>query len=171
MRNLTHNSIQFAQWRRIVSFVLAMALFVSAGPMPALSVESSGDASAQNLSANIGNTAEFAGYFPTPVTDAPENVNNPFGTECQQIFTGEVTTDLLLVIVDYYYNEVKDLLWYKVEAAPGYTMPDKLVQYPWVFHDNVDASYGAGSLIIHSSGQNFVFDAEGNPLTQVTLPQ
>lgn len=41
---------------------------------------------------------------------------------------------LKVVITDFYHEKEADLLWYKVEAAEGYTLPDILVDNPYVLH-------------------------------------
>ena len=150
---------------RAVSLLLVFALLISMMPqmlLPAYSVENEQQNNTttnnnntpsieEQYKANIGKYAEFSVYFPMPITDKPENVANVFGTETMKLFTEEVSDGFLLRIVDVYYNETHDLLWYKVEAAPGLVLPEKLQQYPWVFQDNVKNSFGAVSLILQET--------------------
>ena len=39
-----------------------------------------------------------------------------------------------VIITDYYFDDTSDSLWYKVEAVEGYTLPDVLVENPYVLH-------------------------------------
>ena len=120
-----------------------------------------------NYGGYVGSTAEFDVYFPIPVSNAPATVENVWDIDGEQIRTGEVSDDLLLVITDYYISS-SGHLWYKVKAAPGYTLPEKLVNNPWVYQDNINSPMGE-TLIIHGEARNFVFDAEGNPVSEAEI--
>lgn len=56
-------------------------------------------------------------------------------------FCDEDGNGLQVVITDYYLEENTDWLWYKVEAVEGDTLPEVLVNNPYVLHlDTVDAN-------------------------------
>lgn len=120
-----------------------------------------------NYGANIGNIAEFNEYYPIPITDNPEDVKNPWGTDSEFLSDGNISKNLLMVITDYQCSE-RGHLWYKVEAAPGYELPEKLQINPWIYQDNVNVPLGE-SLIIHSSGKNYVFDENGDTISTVEM--
>lgn len=163
---------------RIISFVLCFILLVGIVPFNKDVVAVGTDDNTNNTSndnadtfvnygANIGNVAEFNEYFPTPITDDPTKVNNPWGTECEFVTETDIQPDLLLAIINYYCAP-DGSLWYKITAAPGYTLPQKLQDYPWIYQDNVDNPLGA-SLIIHDAGINAIFDAEGNAISSLLM--
>jgi len=134
---------------RAISLLLVFALLVSLFPGGILTVyTTAAEVSDSDYTAAEEKTAEFNGYFPVPVSDEPSAVSNPFDTDCQQLQQSEVADDLLLVIAEAYYNADTDCLWYRVDAAPGYTLPAKLSKYSWVFQDYVKNPMGA-SLLIH----------------------
>lgn len=76
--------------------------------------------------------------------------------------------DIQLVITNYYYDEIREFLWYEVEAAPGYELPEKLKNNPYVLHR--DSTDFPPSLYLSEDGQNYIFDEDGNALTEVALP-
>ena len=122
-----------------------------------------------DFSSDIGKTATFnlaCGYTSFPISDSPNEIN---WTTDYQLFTSDFTEGLEVVIVDYscYTNADSTILWYKVEAAPGYTLPEKLVTYPWVYQNYVSSlGNGYDSLILADSGgsgehvQNLISSSE-----------
>ncbi len=79
------------------------------------------------------------------------------------VYGGVSVSDLpkKLTIVDCAYDDVNAQLWYKVDAAPGYTWPEKFANYHWVYDYAVK--------IVSQNGMTGVFDAEGNAVTKVTM--
>ncbi len=51
----------------------------------------------------------------------------------EELFDAEGNS-IKAIITDYYYDDTSDSLWYKVEAAEGYILPDVLVENPYVLH-------------------------------------
>jgi len=156
--------------KRIISLILCAVMLLSVFPTDggvAVKAEAANSNTHVNYGAAIGNTAVFGEYYPIPVSDQPENVNSPWGTDCQQLAEEEVPADLLMVVTDYYLSSGGNL-WYQVKAVPGGELPEKLQQNPWVFQDNVQSPMG-NSLVIHDGGRNFVTDAEGNAVTSVEM--
>lgn len=151
--------------QRVFSVLLALAIILSLLPPNTFTIfaAETDDSTSSNYGSYIGNTAEFAvDYGNYPVSDNPIDVDNPWGPDCEQLFSTEVSNGLLLVIVDYYYNAESGNLWYMVQAAPGHELPEKLHSNPWVFQDNMVSSSGGNSLIIHKSGTNVILDSNGN---------
>ncbi len=154
---------------RALSLFLALVMLFSALPFNTVGANASTSNDIKsNYGSAIGNTAEFNEYFPVPITDTPENVADPFGTDCEQLSDDETPDDLLMVIVNYYYSSDNGQLWYKVKTAPGYELPKTLQNNPWVFQDNIQAPLGE-SLLIHNTGRNYVFDENGNQISSITF--
>lgn len=155
--------------KKIIAIILSIATLLSIIPF-ANAIANTGESDTNgiiNYGAVIGNTAEFDNYFPVPISDKPETVKNPWSTDCEFISEGDVAEDLLLALADYYLA-ADGSLWYKVKAAPGHTLPEKLQNYPWVYQDNVKTPLGA-SLILHEGGKNFIFDADGKVITSAEI--
>lgn len=144
--------------KRIVALSLCLVMLLGLIPADVGIVmhTQAADSSAQaNYAANIGKTATFSAYATSsiPITDNPTTVTNIWGTDCQFLSLSSVPDDLLMVITNYYLAADGNL-WYKVKAADGHTLPEKLLNYPWVYQDNVNAPTGA-SLIIHENGGSY----------------
>ena len=155
--------------KRFISLILCISITLGLIPFGGV-VAVSTDASSNefvNYGANIGNTAKFNEYDPIPISDNPQGVNNPWGTDCEFLSGNELSKNLLMVITDYYCSE-SGYLWYKVDCAPGYELPEKLQINPWVYQDDVNMPMGE-SLVIHNTGKNFVFDNEGNPISTIAM--
>lgn len=155
--------------KKIISLLLCFAMLIGIVPFGsaiAISTYANTDEFV-NYGANIGNTAEFNEYFPTPITDDPKSVNNPWGTDCEFVSENEVSSDLLLVITNYYCAPNGDL-WYEVSAAPGHTLPQKLQSYPWIYQDNVKKPLGE-SIKIHSSGINAILNSDGIAVSSLQM--
>ncbi len=150
--------------KRVFSMLLALAIILSILPPNTFSIFAveTDDTSSSDYGSYIGNTAEFVvGYDNYPISDNPVAVNNPWGTDCEQLIRSEIPNNLLMVIVDYYCNSQSGDLWYKVQAAPGHELPEKLHSNPWVFQVNMVSSMGE-SLNIHKSGTNIILDSNDN---------
>lgn len=154
--------------RKVVSLFLALIMIFSALPIRSVGANASVSKSINsNYGSVIGNAAEFNKYFPVPISNKPENVKNPWGTDCEQLSDSETPDDLIMVITNYYCSASGDL-WYKVKATPGQELPKKLQTNPWVYQDNINIPLG-DSLIIHENGKNYVFDEDGNIASSITF--
>lgn len=132
-----------------------------------------------NYGANIGNTAKFNidDYINFSITDNPETFNEDVDFEKDENLIYyyeeedlvEFSSELLLVITNYYYNQETLALWYEVEAAPGYNLPEKLKSKSWVFHNYTDLLGYYDSLIIDDKPSSYIFDEEGNKITEVSM--
>ena len=94
---------------------------------------------------NVGCTAVFAGYD-APATNQPDSISDPFDVNQVEMVPVSETQDLIVLITDWYYDPADDLLWYKVEVLSG-TVPEKLINYPWVFQDYVNKPMGSTLII------------------------
>ena len=155
--------------KKIISIFLCVSIMLSLYPMGcviAISAESNA-IEYVNYGAHIGNTAEFNEYYPIPICNNPENVKNPWGTECEFISKEDISKNILIVITDYYCSD-NGHLWYKVAAAPSYELPEKLQINPWVYQDDINMPLGE-SLVINNGGKNFVVDKNQSPISSVKM--
>lgn len=176
---------------RVLSLFLALVMLFSALPFNTVGANAStsiGDIN-PNYGSVIGNTAQFniEDSINFLIHNDPENFD--YDTESGDwaneeywiwYYAEESQIDfpenLELVITNYYWDSDSTALWYKVEAAPGQTLPEKLEQYPWVYQ-NYTENYEDPELLefypdllnISSSGKNYVFDAEGNRISSITF--
>lgn len=176
---------------RVLSLFLALVMLFSALPFNTVGANAStsiGDIN-PNYGSVIGNTAQFniEDSINFLIHNDPENFD--YDTESGDwaneeywiwYYAEESQIDfpenLELVITNYYWDSESTALWYKVEAAPGQTLPEKLEQYPWVYQ-NYTENYEDPELLefypdllnISSSGKNYVFDAEGNRVSSITF--
>lgn len=167
--------------RRTTAAILAAAVIAPLFPIKGLGVGTSvppEEEGSQNYGAAIGNTAALNTGCRScwHISDDPAAYGEPEhreGDACLYSPDGagdEIPNEQMeLVITNYYLDPATDYLWYKVQAAPGNTIPEKLRQKPWILHD--DASGTPEALIISQGGKNYIFDAEGNAVTSVTLPR
>ncbi len=160
--------------KTLISLVLCLSMLISGNPFIDVnfsSEASTGEGASSNTFVNygevIGYTAVFNEYFPIPLTDDPKKITNPWGTECQFLSDTEISNEVVLVIKNYYCSDTGDL-WYKVDAAPGSVIPEKLLNYPWIYQDNVKQPLGE-SLQIHNGGRNYVFDENGDAVTSAEI--
>ena len=131
MRTKLHN--------RILSALLALAIFLSCCPVTSISAETNPD-----YAANVRGTAQFnPGVTPVYITDDPSKGIN-FGPGYSMDTDGYESLEM--VIVDYYSDGSG--YWYKVEAAQGYTLPDVLAAKPWIYQNDLPSGYYADSLIV-----------------------
>lgn len=178
---------------KTVSVVLALAMLLTSLPICSLGADATEiDTPPANYGSVIGNTAQFniQACQSFPICDKPSEV--AYDAEAPAYGDGEngvyricydaakertdFTDDLVLVITDYYRNPKTSGLWYKVNAAPGHTLPEILKQYPWVFQNHTDhyanpnrAANTPDSLMISDSGKNYILDENGNEISSVTL--
>ena len=176
---------------RVLSLFLALVMLFSALPFNTVGANAStsiGDIN-PNYGSVIGNTAHFniEDSINFLIHNDPENFD--YDTESGDWANEEYwiwyyaeedkidfPENLELVITNYYWDSDSTALWYKVEAAPGQSLPEKLEQYPWVYQ-NYTENYEDPELLefypdllnISSSGKNYVFDAEGNRVSSITF--
>lgn len=150
--------------KRVLLLLLAVALLVTMLPPMeplAFSEEMGEKPSTEDYKKYIGCDAWFVGYS-TPLTNDPETAGNPLPITPFNAYGYE---NIKLVIEDCYYDATYDALWYKVKAAPGYTLPNEVALKPWVFQDYVLNPWGACLKIAEpETVSNTVTDSNGNPI-------
>jgi hypothetical protein len=114
------------------------------------------DSGLSNYGAAIGAVAQW--NYVTSVLLASNHYESK-GDVCSGVSVNALPKKL--AIVDYAYNEANAVLWYKVDAAPGYTWPEEYANYHWVDSYTIR--------IVAQNGMTGVFDAEGNPVTEATV--
>lgn len=128
--------------RRTLSLLLAFAMLLTMSPP----VYSTGNT--EDYYANIGGTAMF-----NPECNAKSYYGSAYlQDDPQKGWTGGISLsfeghmDLVMVVVDCYV--ASDGLWYKVEAAEGHTLPDEMVERPWVYQNDIPNDGYPDTLII-----------------------
>ena len=176
---------------RVLSLFLALVMLFSALPFNTVGANAStsiGDIN-PNYGSVIGNTAQFniEDSINFLIHNDPENFD--YDTESGDWANDEYwiwyyaeeekidfPENLELVITNYFWDSETTALWYKVEAAPGQTLPEKLKQYPWVYQ-NFTENYEDPELLecyhdllnISSNGKNYVFDEDGNQVSSIVF--
>lgn len=131
--------------RRALSLLLALVLTLSLLPPYALPVYSNENVTADqqpivtdpgSYSDLIGCNAELnlTNWVYIVVSDDPTVLME----DGQELVATDVFEPVVLVIEDCHWVEETCSLWLKVEAADGYTLPEKLQKYPWVFQNYTD---------------------------------
>ena len=173
--------------RRIIAFILVLATFISLVPVGGvIAVSTDADNGTQeNYGAVIGNTAQFnisaAVNFLIFSDPAVFDYDTDWNNDENWIYcygdgeNDDIAADHLFTIENYYYDAETTALWYKVNAAPGYELPEKMQNSRWVFQNYTEEyeyegweEYAPDALII-TGAQNFVFDKDGNPVTEVEI--
>ena len=143
-----------------LAFVLLLTMLPPMKPL-AFSEEIGEKLSSEDYKKYIGCDAWFAGYS-TPLANDPETAGNPLSVTPFNAYGYE---NIKLVIEDCYYDATYDALWYKVKAAPGYTLPNEVELKPWVFQDYVLNPWGASLKIAEpETVAGTVTDSNGNPI-------
>ncbi|MBR3908367.1 MAG: InlB B-repeat-containing protein [Clostridia bacterium] len=173
--------------KKIIAIILSIATLLSIIPF-ANAIANTGESSQPeyvNYGAVIGNTAQFNIektvnflVFENPETfdyeldwDNDENWlyfdSVDSGTDFEE--------DQLFVIENYYYDDETTALWYKLGAAPGYELPERMKNATWAFQnytseyeDEYWEEYAPNALVINDA-QNYVFDSEGKLITSAEI--
>ena len=142
--------------KRILSLLLCVCMLVPmfSQNLPIYAGTDENDITA-NYDGDIGAVAEWDVQSTLLASNHFESNDDVYG--------GVSVSDLpkKLTIVDCAYDDVNAQLWYKVDAAPGYTWPEEFANYHWVYDYAVK--------IVSQNGMTGVFDAEGNAVTKVTM--
>ena len=124
MRYLNLNSILFAPWRRIVSFVLAMVLFTTSAPIPVFSVENGEQGNGgQSGSVSTPNSGELIYDYDTlKITQKGEQISHLDLLSHEKI---EIEAEGLTEDADYQWqvqHPEKDDLWVNVYDGTNQTI-------------------------------------------------
>ena len=157
--------------RRCLSALLALTLLIAMIPNSALPVFSVED-EAGDYASNIGNAARFneVDWSDFIVATKPFAYDGSAMEDENLIGMDQIDDDLVVVISDYYHETETCSLWYKIEAAPGSTLPAALKGRHWVYQNWTDVDYQSDSLIITETPKTGVVDTNGDAVTSVTLP-
>lgn len=173
--------------KRFIALILCISItlgLIPFGGVIAVSTEAAANGFV-NYGAAIGNTAHFniddSVNFLVFTDPSNFDYDADWDNEDNWLYywDSELTNDFeenhLFVIKNYYYDEETTALWYKVEAAPGYELPEKMVGASWVFQNYTEEyqyedwqQYAPDGLIINEA-QNFIFDAEGNAISSLLM--
>lgn len=166
-------------WLRLGCLLLALTLLTSSVPFSVFSIEPQEEDGRGNQFAgygiHIGSTATLNfDHYSNLVISGDPTIDIADGVD---LVATDFYTMPVLVITNYHWDPESLALWYKVEAAPGYTLPDKMLQNPWVFQNYTDV-YGDEELeaiypdvLIIDPPKNYIFDTDGNPISDIMLPQ
>lgn len=180
--------------KRILALILCFATVLSMLPPGGISAVDSETSTSKhvNYGAVIGNTAHFnLDYYVNFLVFSDPSVfgyDVDWNDESNWIYHDEVaesygvpeshvfSSALILTVRNYYFDAENNALWYKVDAAPGYELPEAMQESCWVFINYTDVyqeegwqEWAADSLIVDNSGRNFVFDKDGNPITSAEI--
>lgn len=152
--------------KRLLSLLVTLSLLITL--MPPLSIpgyseefvddaeQATSDSGFRNYGAAIGAVAQWNNV--TSVLLASNHFESK-GDVCAGVSVNALPKKL--AIVDYAYNDANAVLWYKVDAAPGYTWPEEYANYHWVDSYTIR--------IVSQNGMTGVYDAEGKPVAEATV--
>ncbi len=181
--------------KRLLSLLLCISIILSLFPLEGTIAVGSTEEPGNdfiNYGGVIGNTAHFNldDYVNFLVFSDPSvfDYDVDWNDESNWIYHDEVaesyeapeshvfSSDLVLTIRNYYYDEENTALWYKVDAAPGCELPKAMQELCWVFMNYTEVyeedgwqEWAADSLIVDNSGRNFVFDKDGTSITSAEI--
>lgn len=143
--------------KRILSLVLCISMLVpmlmQAIPVYSVSAGNTNNSVTTDYASAVGAIAEWD-VVGTLIA------SNHFESDGEVAYISVNLLPEKLAIVDYAYDEVNGDLWYKVDAAPGYSWPDH-IPYHWVYDYAVK--------IVSQNGMTGVLDADGNTVTKVEM--
>ena len=84
--------------KKLISLILCISITFGLIPFDGVIAVSTEAATNEfvNYGAVIGNTAEFNEYYPIPISDDPQHVTNPWGTECEFLFAEDLSENLVI---------------------------------------------------------------------------
>ena len=129
---------------KILSLFLTLAIVISA--LVILSVSAIEPINGDEYKSYVGSVAMFNTYseYDVLLCDHPDNFNWDIN---KAILNANIPSDLKLVITDCFIN-TKEQLFYKVEAAPGHTLPEILNKYSWIYQNDLGISEEYDALVI-----------------------
>jgi len=165
---------------RMLSAVLCVAMLLTSMPVNIFAFEGEEVETPEylvNPGSKIGNTATFNvdDWINFLVCDNPAAYDDAWMDDDSYWVYNDyedmddlLDNDMQLIITNYYYDEELDYLWYSVKAAPGYQLPEKMADKPYVLFQE---GWGdPDALYIADSGKNFILDTEGNIISDAVLP-
>ena len=126
--------------RRILAFVLCLCMLV---PIFGGVVDALGERASTPYDGNIGRKAMFnSTYIPYggfQVSDAPETEES--WSSATNVPGSSVSIDTVVIIEGVYLNDEQGTLWYLIRPAEGHTLPDLMIAEPWIFQNELGASF------------------------------
>lgn len=130
--------------KRLTAALLTAALLLSILPSGVIPVHS------EESEAQAVDYSQYIGYFAEiKVTEKMRRLvtaNPRVSADEDYLVATDLAAPLVLQIVDY--CQVGNSLWYKVAAAPGYTLPKKLETYPWVYQNQIGGAESDDALVL-----------------------
>lgn len=159
--------------KRSFSLLMAVLMLLTMFPtdiFPTVSSSESGTVAGKSYTGHIGMTAQFneADWVNFIIADEPFPYDGSAVPDDQVIDAESIPDDLVLSITDVYHEKETFSLWYKLVAAPGYTMPETLNSTFWVFQNWTDFDGEKDSLIL-SDPESCIFDANGEVLEEAVV--
>ena len=154
--------------KRIIAIILCLSTLLSIAPLGSVvAVSAEGNA---DYSENIGHTA----YFNETDWDDFIVAETPFSYDGSEIADeilinkDSIPDDFVAKITEYYIDEINCTLWYKIEAAPGHTLPSDLGNRLWVYQNWTDSDGYPDSLII-TQESNIMVKVDGENVEEITV--
>ncbi len=190
------------KFKNLIAFLVALVLAVTALPFDSLKLNASDTIALVGkvdktvlLNCNRFSTflvtndpSQFDFYGDDGVFDyeIDDNDGSDWDDDSNWIYTDyddEVYSTLKLTVTQQYVDQNTPFaVWYKVEAADGYALPDELLGRNWIFDNFIDPEFNDmfDSLVVVDNGGNdtpeitvtdTVVDENGNPLTSLIIEQ
>lgn len=173
--------------KKIIAIILSIATLLSIIPF-ANAIANTGESDTNgiiNYGAVIGNTAQFniEKTINFLVFENPETFDYELDWDNDENWlyfgsfdgSNDFEEDQLFVIENYYYDDETTALWYKLGAAPGHELPERMKNATWAFQNftfeyenEYWEEYAPNALIINDA-QNYVFDSDGNLITSAEI--
>lgn len=172
--------------KKIIAIILSIATLLSILPFSnVIANNTSAESGIVNYGAVIGNTAQFniEKTINFLVFENPETFDFELDWDNDENWlyfggfdeSNDFEEDQLFVIENYYYDDETTALWYKLGAAPGYELPERMKNATWAFQNYTFEyeneyweEYAPNALIINDA-QNYVFDSDGNLITSAEI--
>ena len=131
--------------KRIFSLLLAVLMVVSMLPT---NIYAGGVTVRADYSGNIGGTAKFNPDMASQgmTANITDNPSEGLNYDPDHNISLDDLLGLVMVVVDCYNGDSG--LWYKVKAADGHTLPEKLAKYPWIYQNDWNSDYYPDALLI-----------------------
>lgn len=172
--------------KKIIAIILSIATLLSILPFSnVIANNTSAESGIVNYGAVIGNTAQFniEQTINFLVFENPEVFDYELDWDNDENWlyfegfdgTNDFEEDHLFVIENYYYDDETTALWYKLGAAPGYELPERMTNATWAFQNftfEYEEEYweeNAPNALIINDAQNYVFDSDGNLITSAEI--
>ena len=174
---------------KIIAFFMAVLMILPMVPVVDLTVFAEGEGDSY-----IGYTATFADFYEefylAPSADAVTGYDKTTWDNSVKYSVYDYIGDssdlsddeynalmdefysMQMVVVDCYVSdEDHGALWFKVEAADGFVLPEILVVNPWIFayYSKIAGDDANCTLFLFPAGENVIYDENGNIVSSITM--